>query len=120
MKNNIILGNAFSVQMLSELSEGWIPVTFQEISIDDVKKLLSDGFVSAIGHTDTSTVVSGILGIEVPTNRISIELKELNDIIIIAQIVGGRLPEGVTTIPDGMKIKFIRAQIMNLSDWAPL
>lgn len=118
--NNIILANAFSVQMLTELSDGWIPVTFQEISTADAKELLSDGFTSAIGHADTSTVVSGILGIEVPTNRISIELKELNDIIIIAQIVGGRLPEGATTIPDGMKIKFIRTQIMNLSDWAPL
>lgn len=117
---NIILANAFSIQMLTELSEGWIPVTFQEISIDDVKKLLSDGFVSAIGHQDTAAVVSNLLGMEVPANRISVELKNLNDIIIIAQVMGGRLPEGATTIPEGMSIKFVKAQIMNLSDWAPL
>lgn len=118
--NNVYLGNAFSVQMLTELSEGWIPVTFQEISLDEAKEILADGFTSAIGHADTAQVVSNLLGTDVPANRISVELKELNDIIIIAQVMGGRLPEGATTIPEGMSIKFVKAQIMNLSDWAPL
>jgi hypothetical protein len=117
---NIILANAFSIQMLTEISNGWIPVKFQEISIDDVKELLADGFTSAIGHQDTAAVVSDLLEMDVPANRISVELKNLNDIIIIAQVMGGRLPEGATTIPEGMSIKFIKAQIMNLSDWAPL
>lgn len=116
MKNNIILANAFSIQMLTEISNGWIPVAFQEISTADAKELLADGFTSAIGHQDTAAVVSDLLGMDVPANRISVELKNLNDIIIIAQVMGGRLPEGATTIPEGMSIKFIKAQIMNLSD----
>ena len=110
MKKNVFLGNAFSVQMLN-FSNGEVPVRFTKISLDKAKEILSSGFTSAIGHNDTAAVVSGLLGMNVPSNRISISLEKGKDTLIIAQIMGGRLPEGSTTIPEGMKIEFIEVEI---------
>ncbi len=110
MKNNVFLGNAFSVQMLN-LSNGEVPVRFTKISLDKAKEILSSGFKSVIGHEDTAQVVSGLLGMSVPTNRIPISLESGKDTLIIAQVMGGRLPEGATTLPEGMKIEFIEVEI---------
>lgn len=89
--------NAFSIQMLNDLNS---TVKFEEIkSIDGLD------LTSAIGHTDTAHV----LGFE--PNRISIKLKK-GDSVIIAQLVGGRLPEGTTTLPEGFCFKFIKATVL--------
>lgn len=115
--NNVILANAFSVQMLNLSDLIWeTPVTFTLLSLDDAKEILSNGFTSAIGHADTAQVVSGLLGMDVPANRISISLESGKDTLIIAQIMGGRLPEGATTIPDGMRIDFIKVEVLDLNN----
>lgn len=115
--NNVILANAFSVQMLNLSDLIWeTPVTFTLLSLDDAKEILSNGFTSAIGHVDTAQVVSGLLGMDVPANRISISLESGKDTLIIAQIMGGRLPEGATTIPDGMRIDFIKVEVLDLNN----
>jgi len=79
--------NALSLQMIGE-SEGMIK--FQEIpapSRDELRKL-----DSAIGHQDTANVLG------VPMNRVNVLLRR-GDKAIVAQLVGGRLPEGSTTLP---------------------
>ena len=115
--NNVILANAFSVQMLNLSDLIWeTPVTFTLLSLDDAKEILSNGFTSAIGHADTAQVVSGLLGMDVPANRISISLESGKDTLIIAQIMGGRLPEGANTIPDGMRIDFITVEVLDLNN----
>jgi len=95
---NKILCNAFSLQMVA------CPATikFEEVSIDSVAGALS-GFTSAIGHADTAKIVSNILGVEVAMNRISVSLTSETE-LFIAQVVGGRLPEGCTTLPEGVSI----------------
>ena len=76
----------------------------------EVAKVLKDGFVSAVGHADTAAVVGTILGVEVAMNRINVSLNGDTE-LYIAQVVGGRLPEGCTTLPEGVSIKFVRATI---------
>lgn len=101
-KGKVYLGNAFSLQMVAdnaiickvEVSPEQVPVNAESI----------------IGHKDTAAVVSTILGREVPCNRESVMLTD-NDVLYVAQVVGGRLPEGATTIPSGMKIKFYRITV---------
>ena len=96
------LGNAFSLQMVAdnaiickvEVSPEQVPVNAESI----------------IGHKDTAAVVSTILGRNVPCNRASVMLDD-EDTLYVAQVVGGRLPEGATTIPDGMEIKFYRITV---------
>ena len=100
MKN--YLGNAFSLQMLDLEQENKIsvnPVTAAEVA--------NSGAESVIGHADTANVVSDILGIEVPMNRVSVKLNQ-GDILYVAQVTGGRLPEGATTLPEGMAITFVK------------
>lgn len=86
--------NAFSLQMVD------VPcsVYFEEVDA------LPDGLVSAIGHTDTAKV----LGVE--PNRINVHLSK-GDVAYVAQLQGGRLPEGATTLPDGFSFKFIKVTV---------
>lgn len=87
--------NAFSLQMLDEFPAS---VKFTEV------QAIPDGLTSAIGHQDTANV----LGVEM--NRCNVVLNR-GDVAYIAQLVGGRLPEGSTTLPDGFTFKFIKVEI---------
>ena len=89
------LANAFSLQMLSDF-----PCS---VSIEQVEQL-PGGLTSAIGHPDTASV----LGVEM--NRINVTLKR-GDIMYVAQLQGGRLPEGSTTLPEGFSFKFFKVTI---------
>ncbi len=85
-------------------------VRFEEVSVAEVSKALEGGFTSAIGHADTAAVIGNILGVEVAMNRINVALTAETE-LYVAQVVGGRLPEGCTTLPEGIAIKFVRATI---------
>ncbi len=98
-----ILVNAFSIQMLEK---GGL-VKFEEISLEDIPA----DVVSAIGHADTAAVLSDLLGFEVPMNRTSVTLDTETE-LFVAQLMGGRLPEGATTLPEGFKFKFFRVKIV--------
>lgn len=91
------IANAFSLQMVKNLNKYTIEV--EEIpSIDGLK------LDSAIGHADTAAV----LGFE--PNRVNVALGK-GDSIIVAQLMGGRLPEGSTTLPEGFSFKFFKVTI---------
>lgn len=94
-KKVVYLLNAFSLQMLSNFPSN---VKFEEVA------QLPDGLTSAVGHTDTAAV----LGVDM--NRVSVTL-DRGDIAYIAQLTGGRLPEGSTTLPEGFKFKFIKVTV---------
>ena len=101
-KGKVYIGNAFSLQMVADNAI----IAKVEVSPEEIPQEA----VSIIGHKDTATVVSTILGREVPCNRESVMLSD-EDELYVAQIVGGRLPEGATTIPDGMELKFYRITV---------
>lgn len=95
MKKKIYLANAFSIQMLPE----------DGASVDfEVVETLPNGLVSAVGHADTARV----LGVE--CSRVSIKLGH-GDILYVAQLMGGRLPEGTTTLPEGFSFKFFKITV---------
>ena len=103
----VIIANAFSLQMIQE---DVVDVHIATITEETVIHILSNSdFISAIGHADTANVVSNILGISIPCNRVNITLDD-DTMLIVAQIQGGRLPEGCTTLPDGVKITFKAVQ----------
>lgn len=89
------LSNAFSLQMLTSF-----PST---VSIEEVKEL-PQGLKSYIGHPDTAS----ILGVEF--NRGNLTLKS-GDVLYVAQLQGGRLPEGSKTLPSGFSFKFLKVTI---------
>jgi hypothetical protein len=99
--------NSFSITMLPQGGE----VSFQKVEPKTVAHWLSRvPFVSGIGHADTARIVSGILGIEIPQNRISVTLTG-RDTLIVAQYIGPRLPEGTTTLPEGARIEFYKVNV---------
>jgi hypothetical protein len=87
--------NAFSEQMLLDIP---CNVRFEEI------ETLPEGLTSAIGHADAAAV----LGVEM--NRIKILLKK-GYVAYIAQLKGGRLPAGSTTLPEGAFFRYIRVTV---------
>ena len=98
-KANKFLANAFSLQMLKDFP---CEIKVSEIAFEDVK--LST-LTSAVGHQDTANV----LGVE--CNRINVSL-EKGDTLFVAQLQGGRLPEGSTTLPEGFSFKFLKVEIL--------
>ena len=98
----VVVGNAFSLNMLQD-SEGTI--AFRKLSQEEVKQLLQEGFVSAVGHEDTARVLSNMLGVDIPANRTNVVLDE-DTTLVVAQYRGPRLPEGTTKLPEGATIEF--------------
>lgn len=93
------LGNAFSLQMLDVF-----PASFRVTECSQ-SEALAPGNKSVVGHQDTARVLG------VNFNRVSVRLKK-GDILYIAQLVGGRLPEGCTTLPEGFEFKFLKVTIV--------
>lgn len=74
-------------------------------TLEYVKTLLKEPYESYVGHEDTARILSDLLGTEITYNRSSLTFEE-GDILIIAQYVGPRLPEGTTKLPEGAEFKF--------------
>ena len=96
------LVNAFSIQMLQK---GGL-VRFEEIDATDIPSDVT----SAVGHADTANVLTNMLGFPVPMNRAFVTLDEDTE-LYVAQLVGGRLPEGATALPEGFSFKFYRVTV---------
>jgi len=95
MTKTTFLLNAFSLQMISG------NCTIKVTEVDS----LPDGLTSAIGHQDTANV----LGVEM--NRVNVKLN-VGDTAYVAQLQGGRLPEGSTTLPQGFSFKFYKVSVL--------
>lgn len=74
-----------------------------QVAISEVATL-PEGLKSAIGHADTAAV----LGVEM--NRVNVSLA-IGDTAYVAQLQGGRLPEGSTTLPEGFAFKYLKVEI---------
>lgn len=94
MQANTYFLNAFSLQMVN------IPCNVSFTEVDS----LPSGLTSAIGHADTAKVLN------VECNRLNVHLRK-GDVAYVAQLMGGRLPEGSTTLPKGFTFKFIKVEV---------
>jgi hypothetical protein len=64
-----------------------------KINVEEAKEILKNNdFVSAVGHEGTAKVLSQLLGIEIPTNRITVFFNKGD--IGIHFFLKQRLPEG--------------------------
>lgn len=90
------LMNAFSLQMIKDF-----PTEVRFTEVNEVPQ----GLISAVGHQDTANVLG------VPMNRINVSLNK-GDVAYVAQLQGGRLPEGSTTLPEGFSFRFIKVEVI--------
>jgi hypothetical protein len=108
MSVNVIISNAFSLNMLDLEVKHSVCIT----PVDPREWLAenADHFgitvQSAVGHADTAAIFSAQLGREIAPNRVSVRLG-LNTILLVGQYKGPRLPEGVTTLPEGASIEWV-------------
>ena len=93
----IYLANAFSLSMLTPPAT----VKVTEVSEEEVKRVIANGFTSAIGHDATAKIISTQLGVQVPVNRVAIQLKP-GDLLLVFQLLT-RLPEGKVLNEEEMK-----------------
>ena len=72
--------------------EGYI-ISAKQISIEEAKEILQkEKFVSAVGHKATADLLTWILGVEIPFNRIQITLEPGDK--VLAFLLKKRLEEG--------------------------
>lgn len=109
-----VIANAFSLNMLmgdvtlDVMRANELFVRKLVVGADDGKR----GFRSIVGHADTATVFSGILGAMIPVNRETYTFNPETDLLVVGQYSGPRLPEGATSLPEGARITWwiIQAQ----------
>ena len=89
------VSNAFSLQMVDP--KHLDRVQFEAVNLADYS--LKE-FHSIVGHAD----IAAVLGVKM--NRESVMLNpEAGDLMFVAQLVGGRLPEGCKTLPEGFQLQ---------------
>lgn len=93
--------NAFSLQMVNVDDYDMKVRAISEEEFNNIKSVTP----SAVGHADTANVLG------VAMNRVSVTLGK-GDKIVVAQLVGGRLPEGSTTLPNGFTFKYKVVEIV--------
>lgn len=107
----IYLANAFSLQMVqSDTKIAIKTVPTQEVA----NRLRSETWVSCMGHVDIASVAADMLGFPVQYNRGNIMLVP-GDTLFVAQVVGGRLPEGAMKLPSGFNIVWKQVEIIDES-----
>lgn len=107
----ILLCNAFSLNMLdlSLVSKIEIkPLTAFEVSA----YLAENKFESVVGHADTAAVFADVLGISVPTNRVTVSLDDRSTVLIVGQYKGPRLAEGTVHLPEGATIEWVKVNLV--------
>jgi len=62
------------------------------LTLDDVKITIQGGFNSAIGHEAAAQIISDLLGVDCPVNRIYYKM-EVGDLALVFKL-NGRPPEG--------------------------
>ena len=77
------------------------PAEIQDIPAD---------ITSAIGHPDTAAVLSDLLGRTIDPNRVNVSLTKA-DTLFVFQLVGGRLPEGATKLPENFTFKLLKVRL---------
>jgi len=96
----LYIANAFSLSMLTS-EYAMVTIESKPDVYFDFNQY--DTIVSCVGHEDTAKLFSQLLGRDVPMARINVQLK-LDDSMLVGQLVGGRLPEGSTSLPEGVTI----------------
>jgi hypothetical protein len=114
----LYIANAFSLNMLGQpLPQQGLTLRVRPISLEEVKGVLqSTPFISAVGHPSTAAVMSALLGVEVPPNRVSITLSPGDRLIVFQLAV--RLAEGqilsqeeVLALYEGGQASFVLVEV---------
>ena len=94
------ISNAFSLQMVAR--EDLTSVGIYPADAPTSEELTQRN--SIVGHAD----IAAVIGVEM--NRASVTLQR-GDTMLVAQLMGGRLPEGSKTLPEGFQLDWIMVTV---------
>ncbi len=93
------VSNAFSLQMVE-------PEDLPQVRIVAIERPAAlTAATSIVGHAD----IAAVLGVAM--NRASVTLIK-GDVLYVAQLIGGRLPEGCKTLPEGFRLQWILVEVL--------
>jgi len=67
-------------------------VTLKKVNVNGAKELLKNGFISAVDHEATAKLLTELLGIEIPYNRIQVKMTHFDRALHFA--LKQSIPEG--------------------------
>ena len=110
-KWRVVIANAFSLNML-DLGVGATDLQVCRVPPEYIRGEIEEagGFTSIVGHADTAALFSSLLGLDVAHNRDAFKFEE-GTVLFVGELSGGRLPEGATTMPEGVKISWVMVTI---------
>ena len=73
---------------------------------EHVLRALHSGFLSLVEDDTTADVLGNLLQVKVPVKTVDIQPKIGEDTVILATIVGPRLPEGTLNLPNTHSVQF--------------
>ena len=119
----LYIGNAFSLQMVQDCD-----VRVETINVSDVQLAIDANWQDVqfcIGHADTAAVACSELNrdyryhgdsankltVETVFQRRNISLVK-GDVLYVLQVMGGRLPEGCTELPEGIQLQWRKVTVL--------
>lgn len=105
----IYLANAFSGQMVPD----FCVISKKLVTRERVRELIAWEWESCIKDKDMMTVLNKVLDAYGQRNRDSISMTE-DDILIVAELQGGRLPEGATALPEDCQFVFHTYHVLTI------
>ena len=118
----IYVGNAFSLQMVQDCF-----IHVEAVDLYTVQLAIDDHYDSVqfcIGHADTAAVACQMLNLAYryqgdSANKLTVDrvFKRANvklgtgDVLYVLQVVGGRLPEGCTELPEGIQLQWRKVTV---------
>jgi len=86
---------------------------YKEISLQDARKMIENGFKSAVGHQSTCDVLNRLLDVEVPMNRV-FYTQEIGDVALVFKL-NGRPPEGaILTVQEIEKMGYTFGRLVRV------
>ncbi len=77
-------------------------VSFYKIDVETAQEILAESeFISAVGHESTAKLLSQLLGVQIPQNRITVRMKDGDTALHF--VLKERLPEGKILTEDELK-----------------
>jgi hypothetical protein len=71
------------------------------LAVERAREIVAGGFVSAIGHAGAAQFLGKLLGIDVPVNRITVEMNAGDTALVLR--LKARLPEGMVLTEETMR-----------------
>ena len=105
----LIFGSTFSLQMIPREN---CSVNVEWITPEEVNDLLDNNeWLCTVGHESTAMILNKLLGREdIFMNRIRSSMG-YDDTLLVGQLIGQRLPEGCTELPEGIEFTFVRVTL---------